>query len=345
MNNFIKKIKDFLKFFWKDPMFLNRWERDYYSRQKEDNKLSVGAIGRGSGRYFYSGSSHMFIEDMYTGIMPFMIYAGEREKYPSKVEPSSPKKEGIIAEGISERGNRRFLTDALCNFIRTTTHILFQNGVVFYEIVYEKDELGETKSFEFESIHPFYLFKFFKNYYQIIPWWVAKECHVKVQVIKIPVEKILRIDFPKQFGGRRKIKKTLKRMWQLSKELVPKFQMDAMSKNEDFGFNLKDFNKAEYLEIAKFTKDFGWSQRQFTDNYVAEYYSWLRFLRKKKIEAVIRDKIISQLNIALNGSVLKLGVNVAIENIFSVEDVRNKEESLKAGDIAFIDIFNFFKIT
>lgn len=42
---------------------------------------------------------------------------------------------------------------------------------------------------------------------------------------------------------------------------------------------------------------------------------------------------------------LKLGVNVAIENIFLVEDVKNKEEGLKNGGISFIDIFNFFKIT
>ncbi|MFA6189918.1 MAG: hypothetical protein WC711_00160 [Candidatus Staskawiczbacteria bacterium] len=345
MNNFIKKAKESLKSFLEDPLFLKYWEEEYYSRPREDNQLSVRISGRRRERaYQYNGDSFMFVEDMHTGIMPFMIYRGEREKYPAKVEPISPEKERLIAEGISGRGYRRFLGDALCDFVRMTTLTLFQSGVVFYEIVYKKNESGVTESFNLELLQPFYLFKFFRNYYQYVPWWEAKESRIKVQIIKIPAEKILRIDFPKQFGGKKKINNVLKRLWQLSKELIPKFQMDAMGENRNIGFDLKEFSKAKYLEIAKLTKDFGWNQRQRSDDYITEYYSMLRFLREKELEAVIRNKIISELNEALNSSPLNLGVKVIIENLFSVDDVKQQKKILKAGNVAFMDIINKFKI-
>jgi len=344
-NNLIKKIGIFLKSFLKDPLFLSYWEETLYSRSKKEGQLSVRIVARNKRhRYSYNGDSFMFIEDLHTGIMPFMIYQGEREKYPARVEPASPEKELIISDGISGRSYSRFLSDALCDFIRTTTHVLSQDGVVIYEIIYKKNEFGIIESFELELLQPFYLFKFFGYYYQFVPWWEAKKSHTKVQIVKIPAEKIMRIDFPKQFGGKRKIKKILRRLWQLSKEIVPEFRMEAIKENKDIGFDLKEFSKVKYLEIAELTKDFGWSQRQYSDDYITEYYSMLRFLREKKVEATIREKIVSSLNKTLNGSLLNFGVSIVIDNLFSAEDVEEQKKILTDGNVAFIDIFNSLKM-
>ena len=78
-----------------------------------------------------------------------------------------------------------------------------------------------------------------------------------MQIIKIPAEKILRIDFPKQLGGKRKLQSMLRRLWQLSKEIIPKFQMDAMKENKQISFNFEDYQKGMYLEKAKLTSVFG----------------------------------------------------------------------------------------
>lgn len=346
MNNFVKKIKESAKSFLKDPFFLKRWEDTWHSRTHDDNQLSVVISGRHRRKpYPYKGDSSMFIEDMFTGIMPFMHYKGEREKYPAKIEPTpSSQKQKLITEGISEHEHVYFLEDALCEFVRTTAHVLFSDGVVFYEIVYKKNEAGEIESFGFELLQPFYLFHFWKNYYQIIPWGEAKESRIRVQIIKIPIEKILRIDFPKQYGGKRKICSVLKRLWQLSKELIPEFQMQAMGKNENVGFDINEFTRAKYLEIAKFTKEFGWNQRQRSDNYITEYYSMHRFLREKKLEATIRAHIITKLNEALNRAPLNLDAKIIIENLFSIEEVENQEKLLEEGNIKFMDIFNTLKI-
>lgn len=345
MNNLINKVKESIKSFLKDPLFLRRWEEPLYSRDSNDNQLSVRVSGRNKrGLYHYHGDSWLFIEDMHNGIMPFMHYRGEREKYPTRTEPHSPQKEGLIADGISRRGHRTFLGDALCDFVRTTAQTLFSDGVAYYEIVYKKNGAGEIESFELEYLQPFYLFRFLKNYYQIIPWWEAKESQTRVQIIRIPVEKVFRVDFPKQFGGKRKIHATLKRLWELSRELIPDFQMKAMGENENIGFDVNEFSRVKYLEVAKLTKDFGWNQRQRSDNYITEYYSMLRFLREKRLEAITRSHTISELNKTLNRAPLNLGVNVIIENLFSVEDVEKQEKLLEEGNVAFMDIFNTFKI-
>ncbi|MBI4991778.1 MAG: hypothetical protein HZB99_00990 [Candidatus Harrisonbacteria bacterium] len=345
MNNFIKKIKGAIKSFLKDPLFLRRWEESWYSRHRDDNQLSVRISGRHRRKaYPYHGDSFMFIEDMYTGIMPFMIYRGEREKYPARIEPATtPQRQRLIASGISQRDHTHFLEDAICEFVRTTAHILFSDGVAFYEIVYKKNEAGEIESFDFELLQPFYLFRFWKNYYQIVPWWEAKESHIRVQIIKIPAEKILRIDFPKQYGGKRKVYYLLKRLYQLSKELIPKFQIDSMGKNENIGFDLNEFSRVKYLEIAKLTKEFGWNQRQRSDNYITEYYSMERFLREKKLEATIRAHILKKLNETLNRAPLNLGAKIAMDNLFSIEDVEKQEKLLKEGNVKFMDIFNALK--
>lgn len=346
MNKFIKKTREFIKSFLKDPLFQNCWVEPWHSRRRNNNQLSVRISGYSRRKpYAYHGDSHMFIEDMFTGIMPFMIYKGEREKYPAKIEPAqTTEKQRLIASGISQRKHTYYIEDAICEFVRTTAHVLFSDGVAFYEIVYKKNEAGEIESFDFELLQPFYLFRFWKHYYQVVPWWEAKRSRIRADIIKIPIEKILRIDFPKQYGGKRKIYSILKRLWQLSKELVPPFQMEAMGKNENVGFDLNEFSRAKYLEIAKITKNIGWNQRQRSDNYITEYYSMIRFLRGKKLEASIRQEVMSKLNEALNRPSLDLKIKVEMQNLFTVEDVEKQEKLLRDGNVKFMDIFNSLKI-
>ena len=346
MNNYIKKAKESLKSFLKDPFFLNHWVQPWNSRPRDNNQLSVRITGRHHRKaYPYHGDSSMFVEDMYTGIMPFMIYRGEREKYPASIEPAvSSQKQRMIASGVSQRDHAFFLEDAICEFVRTTAHVLFSDGVAFYEIIYKKNEAGEIESFDFELLQPYYLYRLGSNYYQVVHWWEAKESHIPVQIVKIPAEKILRIDLPKGYGGRRKMFSLLKRLYQLSKDLIPQFQMDAMGKNENTGFDHNEFEKAKFVEAAKITKGFGWNQRSRSNKYITEYYQILRFLREKKVEAAVRTHIINKLNEVLNRSPLNLNARIAMENLFTVDDVEKQEKLLKEGNVRFMDIFNTFKV-
>jgi len=344
MNKHFQKIKKSLLSFLKDPLFLRHWEETYLSQSRRNNQLSVRVISRRKKQmYTFAGTASMFIEDMFAGIMPFMFYKGEREKYPTRLEPTSPQKERIIAEGISGRGYNRFLADSLCEFVRNTAHSLLRDGVAIYEIVYEKDVSGLIKNFELEYIDPHYLYKFFGSYYQVVLWKAAKDSQERVRITRIPPEKVLKINFPKQFGAKRKVERILRRLWILGKEIIPKFQMDAVGENRDIGFELEEFSRTKYFEVAKITKNFGWHQRITRDNYVTEYYSVIRFLRHRKFEAILRKEIIDQLNLMLNRPPFNFGVKVIMENLISVENVEAQEELLKKGDVAFTDLLKLLK--
>jgi hypothetical protein len=344
MNNYIQKIKNFLKKFFHDPLFLKYWESPYSYPRQNDNQLSVRVMGSNRGRNIYSGDPFMFTQDMYMGIMPFMHQVGEREKYPTRIEPNLPQVERIIADGISGRGYHNSLADALCDFVRTSAQVLFQDGVVLYEIVYKKNATGHIEDLGMVLLQPYYLFRLFRNYYQFIPWWEAKRSQTSVRIIRIPKEKVLRIDFPKSLGGKRKINKILKRLSDLSKELIPKFQMEALERNKSIGFDMEEFSRLKYLEIAQMTKDLGWNQRQRSDNYITEYYSMTRYLREKKAEVIVRDTIISKLNSAFNRDILGFGVQIIMDNLLSIEKIEEQEKHLKNGNVVFIDIFNALKI-
>lgn len=344
MNNYIQKIKDFLKKFFHDPLFLKYWESPYSYPRQNDNQLSVRVMGSNRRRNIYSGDPFMFTQDMYMGIMPFMHQAGEREKYPTRIEPNLPKVERLIADGISGRSYHNSLADALCDFVTTSAHVIFQDGVVLYEIVYKKDSKGNMEDFGLVLMQPYYLFRLFRNYYQFIPWWEAKRSQTRVRMIKIPKEKVLRINFPKSLGGKRKINKILKRLFELSKELIPKFQMEALERNQSIGFDMEEFSRLKYLEVARMTKGLGWNQRQRSDNYITEYYSMMRYLRDKKAEVIVRDTIISKLNSALNRDILGFGVQIAMDNLLSIAEIKKQEQLLKNGNVAFIDVFNALKV-
>lgn len=342
MNKY-KKIKDAILVYLKDPLLLKKWDQpDYYrvrGRGNDDNQLSIRTTRNRRGTYHYYGTSSMLIEDMFTGIMPFMIYIGVREKYPVKTNPDSPEKEAIIAQGLSGRRHRSELAEGLCDFVRDAAQILFQDGVAIYEIIYKKNDAGQIESFRFELMQPFGLFKIFGNYYQFISWQEAKASHIKVQIIKIPKEKILRIDFPKQLGGRRGINKILKRAWEIGQEIIPDFQMQALEKQEDTGFDSSVYTQAKYLETAIITKNLGWNQRQFSTNHITEYYGLLRLLRQKKAEAMVRELIFAKLNETLNGPCLNFGVQVSMDNLFTVSDIEARVKKLQEGNTTFVDLF------
>ncbi len=343
MNKYFKKINYSLRAFLKDPFLLRKWDQpDYYRNRghnENKNQFSFRSLRNRRQRYHYNGTSSMFIEDMFSGIMPFMIYSGAREKYSTKVEPVSPDKEAIIAHGLSGRRHRTALGEGLCDFVRDTAHTLFQDGVAIYEIIYKKNESGKIESYGFESIDPYCFYRFFGSYYQFISWADAKASHTRVQVIKIPKEKILFIKFPKEFGGRRRINKILKRSWKLGQEIIPKFQMDTMEKQENIGFDLKEYMEAKYLEIATLTKELGWNQRQLSNNHITEYYALLRLLKQKKVEAIVREMIFAKLNETLNGPVLNFGTQVSMNNLFTVSDIDKRIKKLKEGNVKFMDLF------
>jgi len=338
--NILKALKEKIIPFIKDPLFLSRWIDPFYS-QRETNRLSVAAYGRvyRRHRYDYDREIFMFIEDMHNSIMPFTRLHRNGPKFEVKLDPNLDGLEFLISEALHGKRYGYSLAEALSDFIREATQPLFFYGRIAYEIVYETDVDGKISKFEFESIKPLSIKKVFGNYFQIIPWWVARNIHTKVGVNRIPKEKMLYIEFPKKLGGRKGVKKILKRLEILGKELVPDFQMESIKDNRNIGFDLNQYTREKYLEKAQITKHFGWHQRKIPDNEILEYYSMFRRLKFALSQAIIREHILEAINQSLNGSLLNLKTRIVMDGIPSSKQIEAEFQTLKAGNLEFGELF------
>ncbi len=343
-----KKNKKVWQSFVADPFFLYKWDHErifQYGRHGRDNKLHKNIYGGYSRDPFYLRShTYMLIQDMQVGVMPTFHIRRREENVPKFIftTPPNSQVQRVFINGISGSKHSFDISEACTDFIEKTTQHLMAHGRVRYELVYKIDE-GVLKSFSFQSVPEKYFFKMFRNYYQVIPWWVANKAHTRAGIIKIPKNKILEIELPKELGSRKKLQKTLRRIYKITKEVLPSFTMDSMKKNEETGFDINKYSKDRYLEIANLTRDFGWGQRSQQNNYTTEFYYFKRYLDSRLAFIILREHILEKLNKFLNGPVINLGTNIEMQGYAKRSEIEEWRSKMMIGGIKFMDLFNNFK--
>lgn len=321
----------------KDPLFLSKWVVSDYIRGVEQGRTTVWVNGGYKTLVGdYGGELFMFLQDMHQGIMPYTRVRGG--SYAASLLPTNQELEQIITEALSERGNRRELRDALEDFIRRATQSLFFYSETFYEIACERDADGKITKIEFFDIYPPSMKKVFGQYFQIIPWSAAKHARIKAGIHRIPKERILYIEYPKQLGGKGALRKIVKRLATISKTIMPDFQMKAMEKNENSGFNFEQYHREKYIEIAQLTRKLGWNQRKIRDDGYLEYYEMHRHLMFADSQAILRQHILEKVNQALNGTIVNAKAEITVENLLTQDDVKAEFELLRKGDLEFSEL-------
>lgn len=344
-----KKLQIKWKSFLKDPLFLSVWDEDKiyrYHRGRQDNQLHKNIYaGYSHDPYYIKSDTHMLIEDLHMGITPFVSLRkrdGTDPIFTFTPPISDRSKERVIISGISERDRASDLTEACGEFIRHTTQQLMAYGEVYYELVYEaKDDT--LISFSFESAPTKYLIKLFNNYYQIIPWWVARKARKRAGIIKIPANKMFHIRIPSELGGKSGLMRMLSRLYKISENMIPSFTMDSMKMNEETGFDTNRFSKNRYLETAQLTRRFGWNQRSRSNNHTTEWYYFKRYLDSEKAKVILRELILQKLNKFLNGSIINAGCQVTMHGFITREEITAWEGKMQNGNIKLIDMFNDLK--
>lgn len=350
MTKIFNKVKKWFGSLIKDPFLLYRWDWEHTHGHRRhprtDNQLHEDIHGGYSHKpYYLRSDTQMLIEDLHTGVTPFLELRRRNIDEPSFVFANTIEhtKAGIIINGISGRERGFNITEVCMEFIRKTTEQLMIYGVVYYELIYELEANGDLKSFALESIPSRYLIKFFNNYYQVIPWWVASGANTRVCIIKIPADKVLQIKFPKKLGGKRELRRILSRLYKISSEPLPSFTMESMKKNEDTGFDTNEYSKNKYLETARLTKIFGWNQRARTNSYATEFYYFKRYLDSEMSHVIFREHILNKLNDFLNGPIIKMTNKIEMRGFITKEELISWMEKMQKGSIKLSDMFNALK--
>jgi hypothetical protein len=340
MNKYLLVYREKVASFIRDPFFLSFWDKPYL-RSTDNNRITSRLSPEGyrwPGNH-YRGIFWMFLEDMHNGIMPFMhvLRRGTPSPFTARLEPTNQSHEAILAQALGGERHHGELSDALCEFVRQTTQSLFVYGKVSFEVIVKKDSDGNIVELDFDDIFPLSLKKFFGQYYQVVPWWIARHANVKVDFVKIPNDKLFCINFPRGLGGRRRYVKTLKRLVELGDSIPPKFYLSQMEQNKDVGFDFKMYLKDRYIETAQITKRFGWHQRKLPDDEVLEYYAVYRHLRFEYGQAIVREAIMEKLNEVLKSLSPAFNEQIVFEGIPTSKQIRDEIDLLEKGDLSFSD--------
>src|SRR5208337_4313626 len=116
--------------------------------------------------------SHMLVEDVSSGIMPFR---GTKiwETFKVVISPNSSDIENLVILALGEQYHRRALEEVVCDFCRECSQLLMSYGEAIYEISYLIDDeykkigwnvrqLFEDDMLEYYILHRRLLFEKFK---------------------------------------------------------------------------------------------------------------------------------------------------------------------------------------
>lgn len=342
-----KRIKSRVVAFLHDPLFLSKWESEH-TRDSEDRLTSWVHSGYRTlaGKDGYQGDLHMFVEDLHLRIMP---YGSRREQtFEVSLKPheevseeilENSELEKIIAKSISKDDfGFNHLSENITDFIRESVQTIVAHSEAFYEITCKKNDEGELETLKFHYVYPPSMKRFLGWYLQVIPYGVAKRSKIKAGLRFIPKDRMLHITAPKELGGKRELKRIIKRLAYMSSVITPEFYLKSMENNESVGFDVDSYIYGRYIEKAILTRKYGWNQRDYSDKNILEYYSMHRYVVMAKSVALFRQHIIKEFNRSLNNRLVGSGVEVVLEGLATTETVAKDFERLQAGGLKFVDL-------
>ncbi|MEI8223790.1 MAG: hypothetical protein WCG20_01565 [bacterium] len=150
----------------------------------------------------------------------------------------------------------------------------------------------------------------------------------KVQIIQIPKVNTFKIGWGET--GRPLKEKQLKRIVRLDKNaVIPEFVLKAQENGKELDFDSALYSDTKNKEMARLTKNLGWSIRTGLWNKMNDYYRLKRMLKFREVQIIARDQIVKALNQFfeknLNNAIV-LETNATLEK---VSDIRSELDSGK----------------
>jgi len=288
--------------------------------------------------------SHMLVEDVSSGIMPFR---GTKiwETFKVVISPNSSDIENLVILALGEQYHRRALEEVVCDFCRECSQLLMSYGEAIYEISYLIDDEDKKVGFDLNYINPRTLRRRIGKIFQYVPREIAEERQVSEfielspnDILIFQAPKYIRNDFPNILSSLKYLDKH-----QFTGIDVRKFMPESQHSNYDFKLHRYYLQ----LALAHSFKKIGWNVRQLFEDDMLEYYILHRRLLFEKFKIELRQSILATLNIGLGRAGKQMGFQaiIQIEGLPSLNDVDEMRNKLESGDLNFNDImyrFSFF---
>jgi hypothetical protein len=275
--------------------------------------------------------AHMLREDIVTGIMPL----GGRSRYHPNFTASIQGVENEINSAreliasFSERGTRD-LNEIISRAIEEIARALSWKPSSLYEIVNTQKSV---------SIHPVSSRRTFRlpfYTFQVIPradqqTWRRKILHQSNRYI-------WSISIPKALGGAKGYREMISRLEKIPPASTPQFVMQELENSvEPSIFDFNEYSALHKLYINKATSNWNWHRRDWSDDTQCEYYRTYKRAMFKYAQNLLREHIVSELNILLQ----RLGLNctILISGLPSAAEILESANDLHLGTINFEEMY------
>jgi len=307
--------------------------------------------------------THMLTEDLRLGIMP-IGWQPKRFNFECELKPKSTDVEKLIREGLpTHHGVPHYFTEAICDFVEEATHIVACYGRALYEIIYvfNNKRRDKVKGFQLTNIPNHSIKSFLGFYWQYIPKeameYRARERRALQQdeeieardkrMVWLPRQCIFALDFPKQLGGTSQLRRMMCDLGWAGQETVPKFYMKDMElQKQQQGYDFSVYRDNQDIFVLKLTKQLGWTARSLSSEKLLEFYTFYRYLKFARTQAILREYIIEKLNNLLIKTGKEIGFNnrIVLKNCISSEELTAGIEKLLKGQLEFTEILNLAKL-
>lgn len=292
-------------------------------------QVSIRFFPSMSGRAGVQGNEFIFTRDLPLGVMPIRGVTGS-EQYQATLNPPDDALAGQLVRLLDVgQFSRDALSEALSEFVETTTTYLGYRGEVLYEIATIPNDRTEASELRLVVLPPGRVIWTPWAYYQVIPNADRKQLK-RGWAVRIPRSKIWRMKLPRHLGGVIRHRRMLKMLRDRS-SATPEFMMRRMDMGQGVGYEFSAHHKACSVGTERATRRWGTMPSFFRVEGTTEYFSFSRRLAFKRSQAELRDHILAELNSFLGR--LDFKSRFAVEGLVSPKRLGDMMSKFQAGEV------------
>lgn len=271
-------------------------------------------------------AKHMFQEDLCSGILPYHLRRGENE-WISVTGNEEDRRKALALCGSLGAGRPFSVERSVADAIETIGVRLAHYGVALFEKLGGSEGVPLTLS-PFNEEHVWSLPGLFLQMVPRQSWEYTKKKYAF-----IPSKYVWRVRLPRQLGSRRKYRAMLAE-FSAGSSLGPDFLQAELEKRRfPQEFSVGDYMRLVRVHQYRATRGWGWPTRDWSLDYVTEFYQFYRLATFKWAQAVLREHIVVQLNIFLSQQ--GISAKIALQNVPQASTILEAREKLRQGAIDF----------
>ena len=282
--------------------------------------------------YHTNAAIHIFTEDVYLGVMPIGGYSSVFDDFSVNISGDEFNK-GLAIKLLGSLSTTHEYSECklVCDVVTNIVQSMNYQGVALYEVTRDTDKFFKLHYFTSKN-----LLNIFGLAFQLVPK-LERKLWNKYLVVKT-FNSIWKIEIPKKLGGRTGYSKIINGFLNDS-TIYPKcFEVNELF-TKPYQFNVQEYAYQKRAYEYKLLRLWGGNLRNDAD-YVSEYYFVYRLMKFNRSQALLREHIISELNILF----IRLGIKSEIK-ISGLPTSEFIDEQIKNLECGALDINSAIKST